>query len=79
MTIQIAVRLHDDMVSYLDAQVASGRARSRAQLIGYLVAREARRQRAVEDIEIMKRAGAMGYPDLAGIAEATAYRPLDLD
>ena len=63
----------------IDAEVAAGRANSRAELIGRLLAREVRRQRALGDIEVMKRAGAAGYPDLEGVARATSRRRLDLD
>lgn len=79
MTTQIAVRLADETVGYLDAQVAAGRAASRAALISRLVARDARRQRALDDIEVMRAAGRAGYPDLADVAEATARRRIDLD
>ncbi len=79
MTTQIAVRLQNDLVTYIDAEVAAGRANSRAELIGRLLAREVRRQRALGDIEVMKRAGVAGYPDLEGVARATSRRRLDLD
>jgi metal-responsive CopG/Arc/MetJ family transcriptional regulator len=78
MSTQIAVRLQDDAVHYLDSQVAEGKAASRADLIDRLIDRERRRQRDLNDLEIMRKAGFAGYPDLAGVAEATSRRPLDL-
>lgn len=79
MSTQIAVRLDDSLVAFVDAQVAAGAAPSRAALINRLLSREARRQRALQDIETMKRLGVNGYPDLEGIASVTARRPLALD
>ncbi len=40
MTTQIAVRLPDDMVEFLDGQVASGRAPSRAAVVASAIERE---------------------------------------
>lgn len=71
--------LADDAVEWIDAEVSDGRAASRADLIGRLVAREARRRRALTDIETMRRAGVSGYPELDGMAEAAARLPIDLD
>jgi Arc/MetJ-type ribon-helix-helix transcriptional regulator len=79
MTTQIAVRLPDEQVKFLDAQVAAGRVASRAELIARLLAREVRRQRALADIERMRAAGVHGNPDLEGLAAATGRRALDLD
>jgi Arc/MetJ-type ribon-helix-helix transcriptional regulator len=79
MTIQIAVRLPDEQVQFLDAQIAAGHAGSRAELIARLLAREVRRQQALADIERMRAAGVHGNPDLEGLAVATGHRALDLD
>jgi Arc/MetJ-type ribon-helix-helix transcriptional regulator len=79
MTTQIAVRLPDEQVQFLDAQIAAGRAASRAELIARLLAREVRRQRALADIERMRAAGVVGNPDLEGLAELAGHRALDLD
>lgn len=79
MKTQIAVRLEDDAVRFLDDQVAEGHAVSRAELIGRLVAREARRQQALKDIETMRLAGVAGYPDLVRMHEVAARRPIELD
>ena len=79
MSTQIAVRLDEDLVAFIDAQVAAGAAPSRAALINRLLAREARHQRALADIEKMRSMGATGYPELLDIPRATARRKLRLD
>ena len=55
MTIQIAVRLADDTVHGLDAAVAAGLARSRADLVDRALRRELRRQRAVAELPLLPR------------------------
>jgi Arc/MetJ-type ribon-helix-helix transcriptional regulator len=79
MTTQIAVRLPDEQVQFLDDQVAAGRAASRAALITRLLAREVRRERALADLERMRAAGVHGNTDLDGLAAATGHRSLELD
>lgn len=74
MSIQIAVRLPDEQVAFLDAEVAAGRATSRADLIERLLAQERRRARALADLEKLRAAGLAGNPDLADVAAATADR-----
>jgi Arc/MetJ-type ribon-helix-helix transcriptional regulator len=58
MSTQIAVRLPDDLVAFLDASVKSGVAPSRAALVARAVEREMRRQRAEGDVAILRSAGA---------------------
>lgn len=57
MTTQIAVRLPDEMVAFLDDAVASGHAASRAAVVATALEREMRRQAAVRDAEILTRTG----------------------
>jgi Arc/MetJ-type ribon-helix-helix transcriptional regulator len=78
MSTQIAIRLPDEQVAYIDSQVAAGRASSRADLIARLVVRERRRLRALDDIETLKAAGLAGNPDLAEVPAATSRRPLEI-
>lgn len=74
---QIAVRLPDEVVEYLDAQVRSGRAKSRAELITRLIGREQRRDRSVADLD---RITAAGHHDDLEASVATARRtPLGID
>lgn len=52
MTTQIAVRLPDELVEYIDRQIAEGQTRSRAAFLANAAERERRRQRAERDAEI---------------------------
>ncbi|HEY5516108.1 MAG TPA: ribbon-helix-helix domain-containing protein [Pengzhenrongella sp.] len=58
MSTQIAVRLPDEMVAFLDRSVATGKAPSRAALVAAAVEREMRRQAAELDAQILRRQGA---------------------
>lgn len=55
MSIQIAVRLPDEMVAFLDRSVATGKAVSRAALVASAVEREMRRQTAEQDAHILRQ------------------------
>ena len=57
MTTQIAVRLPDEMVAFLDRTVATGKAPSRAALVASAVEREMRRQAAEQDAEVLRQQG----------------------
>lgn len=57
MTTQIAVRLPDDLVTFLDRSVADGVAASRAALVSRAVEREMRRQAALTDAAILAGQG----------------------
>ena len=54
MTVQIAIRLPDDMVAFIDKSVAAGNARSRAALVARALEREMRRQAAEQDAAILR-------------------------
>lgn len=58
MSTQIAVRLPEEMVAFLDKAVADGKATSRAALVSASVEREMRRQAAESDALILRKAGA---------------------
>jgi len=58
MSTQIAVRLPEEMVAFLDKAVAEGKATSRAALVSAAVEREMRRQAAENDASILRKAGA---------------------
>ena len=75
MSRQIAVRLPDELVAYVDQAVAAGRVKSRAELVTKLLARDARRQRAEEDLQRLIDAGALVDPDALAMARATAATP----
>lgn len=79
MSIQIAVRLPDELVAYVDAAVAAGRVKSRAELVARLIERDARRQRAEEDLQRLAEHGALHDPDLLAIVESVADTALPID
>jgi len=76
MSKQIAVRLPDDLVDFVDQEVRSGREHSRAGVVTRALERERRRAIAARDAEILARTGA--DPELAGLAEYAAQRPVPL-
>jgi Arc/MetJ-type ribon-helix-helix transcriptional regulator len=67
MSKQIAVRLPDDLVAFVDEVVATGGARSRASVVTDALERERMRALAARDADILARAGP--DPELAGLAE----------
>ncbi|MDV6271424.1 antitoxin [Rhodococcus globerulus] len=67
---QISIRLPDEMVAYLDGEVTSHRASSRAALVLRALERERRRQIAARDAEILAEVSAEDDLDsLAAYAE----------
>jgi Arc/MetJ-type ribon-helix-helix transcriptional regulator len=70
MSKQIAVRLPDDLVDFVDKVVESGTERSRATFVARALERERRRLMAARDAEIL--AGAGSDPDLHRLAEYAA-------
>lgn len=75
MSKQIAVRLSDDLVAFLDEAVSSGRHRSRAAVVSRALERERRRVLAARDAEILAATGE--DPELAGLAGYAAGTALD--
>lgn len=67
---QIAVRLPDEMVAFLDRAVALGKAPSRAALVASAVEREMRRLAAEQDAQLLRAHGASD--DLDDLVEWTA-------
>ncbi|MFV0319223.1 MAG: YlcI/YnfO family protein [Microbacterium sp.] len=59
MSTQIAVRLPDPVVEFLDSAVADGRASSRAALVTSAIEREMRRQLAERDVQILEAPGSV--------------------
>jgi Arc/MetJ-type ribon-helix-helix transcriptional regulator len=76
MSKQIAVRLADELVEFVDELVDSGAERSRAAVVTRALERERRRAIAARDAEILARTGP--DPDLAGLAEHAVGLPSDL-
>jgi Arc/MetJ-type ribon-helix-helix transcriptional regulator len=75
MSKQIAVRLPDDLVEFVDEIVGSGRQRSRAAVVTRALERERRRTIAARDAEILAAAGP--DPELSGLAKHAAGLPID--
>jgi Arc/MetJ-type ribon-helix-helix transcriptional regulator len=57
MSTRIAIRLPDEIVAYLDGEVAAGRVPSRAAFVTSALEREIRRQIAQRDAEILRSQG----------------------
>lgn len=77
MSTQIAVRLPDELVRFVDDAVRSGDQRSRAAVVAKALRRERRRAMAVRDAEILARSGP--DPELEGLAEHATARTARLD
>jgi antitoxin MazE3 len=75
MSRQIAVRLPDDVVEFVDRQVSAGLASSRAAVVARALERERRRAIAARDAEILARAGS--DPDMDGLARYARGLPAD--
>jgi len=78
MSTQIAVRLSDDLVAFVDDLVTQGDATSRAAVVSRALERERRRKVAERDASILARGGADA--DLDSLAQYAASTPMgDLD
>ena len=75
MTKQIAVRLPDDLVEFIDQLVEHGRASSRAAVVARAVDRERRREVAARDAAILAQSGQDA--DLDALAEFVRRIRLD--
>ena len=77
MTRQIAVRLPDDIVDFVDRLVADGYAESRADVVTRALTRERRRELAARDAELL--ASAAPSADLDRLAAWAGGHHPDLD
>jgi Arc/MetJ-type ribon-helix-helix transcriptional regulator len=78
MSVQLTVRIPDELAGFVDQDVADGRAVSRADAIAKALAREQRRRVAERDVALLI-AHKRGRNDLDGLAEYSADTPLELD
>lgn len=78
MSTQIAVRLPDEIVAFIDAEVEGRHARSRAAAVVRALERERRRRLAEHDAQILA-AGASTKGDLAALTGHSARTGLDID
>jgi Arc/MetJ-type ribon-helix-helix transcriptional regulator len=76
MSRQIAVRLPEDMVAWVDERVNEGAVASRAELVALALERERRIAIAARDAEILARADQDA--DMDSLAEHVAGAPLPL-
>lgn len=76
MSKQIAIRLPEDLVDFVDEVVDSGTERSRATFVARALKRERRRLIAMRDAEIL--AGSGSDPDLHELAKHAASVGHDL-
>jgi Arc/MetJ-type ribon-helix-helix transcriptional regulator len=78
MSTQIAVRLSDDMVAFIDDLVRKGDGASRAAVVSGALERERRRRIAERDADIL--AGLTPDADMDRLADFTVTTPMpDLD
>ncbi len=75
MSRQIAVRLPDDLVAFIDHLVEDDQASSRAVVVARALERERRRELAARDAAILAQPGADA--DLNSLAQFAAHTPLD--
>ncbi|MGI8461919.1 MAG: ribbon-helix-helix domain-containing protein [Solirubrobacterales bacterium] len=76
MSKQIAVRLPEDLVEFVDEVVDSGRERSRASVVAKALDRERRRAVAERDAAILADSGP--DPELSGLAQHATGVELDI-
>ncbi|MGC2374313.1 MAG: ribbon-helix-helix domain-containing protein [Solirubrobacteraceae bacterium] len=76
MSKQIAVRLPEELVAFVDDIVDSGKERSRAAVVTMALERERRRTAAARDAEILARTGS--DPELVKLAEHAVGLPSQL-
>jgi Arc/MetJ-type ribon-helix-helix transcriptional regulator len=72
---QIAVRLPEELVEFIDRLVADGRAPSRAAVVSQALQRERRRELAARDAAIL--ASHARDEDMDALADHAARTPLD--
>ena len=77
MSKQIAVRLPDDLVEFVDSVVTNGAERSRAAVVKRALERERRRTIAARDAEILAASGPDA--DLAALADHAVGVPVNLE
>jgi len=69
MSIQIAVRLPDAQVAFLDREVSQGHASSRAELVSKALRRLERERIAARDLDVIIASGGNPYSELEGMLE----------
>lgn len=75
MSTQIAVRLPDELVAFIDEHVRRGQDSSRAAFVARAVERQRRQETAERDAAILAAEGA--DKDFDGLADYAAQTPMD--
>ena len=78
MSRQVAIRLPDDLVAFMDDLVAHGFEKSRATVMTRALERERRRFVAARDAAILAATSAGDDDELDRLAEYAARLPIDL-
>lgn len=78
MSKQIAVRLPEDIVAFVDELIREGKADSRAMVVTRALQRERRRAIAARDAAILAGADAGDDADMDSLAGHVAHAPLDI-
>ncbi len=76
MSKQIAVRLPEELVEFVDALVAEGMASSRAAVVARALTHEQRRIRIAKDVAIL--AASYVTDDFDELASYSSHQPIDL-
>lgn len=82
MSVQMTVRVPDDLAKYVDDHVASGDASSRAEMIARGLDELMRREERERETALVDQLNAQGqslYPDLDGLAEWGANQPMGVE
>ncbi|GGM22035.1 hypothetical protein ACFFX1_00955 [Dactylosporangium sucinum] len=79
MTTQIAVRLPDEIVEYVDALVAAGAARSRAAVVLRALERDRQEHMAERDARIYAALQGDDRDDFDGMASWSVRQSMDID
>jgi Arc/MetJ-type ribon-helix-helix transcriptional regulator len=82
MSVQMTVRIPDDLAKYVDDRVASGDASSRAEMIARGLDELMRREEREREMALVDKLNAQGqslYPDLDGLAEWGAHQPMGVE
>lgn len=77
MSTQIAVRLPEELVGFVDELVQGGEAKSRAAVVTRALERERRRTLAARDAAVLAASGE--DPDMDALARHVASAPLDVE
>jgi Arc/MetJ-type ribon-helix-helix transcriptional regulator len=82
MSVQMTVRIPDNLAKYVDQRVESGEASSRAEMIARALDELMRREEREREMALLDDLNARHeslYPDLDGLAEWGAQLPMDVE